>query len=152
MDENNINGNVNPNEEVVNEQPTQTTPEPEVQATPEPEVQQNANQGAYEQPNQNYNQNTYNQNAYSQNNVQPANDGKATASLVCGIVSFFCCGIVLGIIAIVLGNQYMQETGDINNSKAKAGKICGIVSIALNVVVIIIYLIAMAAGVSTRYY
>ena len=142
MDENNVNNNVNPNEEtdILNEQ------QPEV--TPEPQVEDNANQGAYEQPNQN----AYNQNAYNQNNVQPANDGKATASLVCGIVSFFCCGIVLGIIAIVLGNQYMQETGDINNSKAKAGKICGIISIALNVVVIVIYLIAIAAGVSTRYY
>ena len=42
--------------------------------------------------------------------------------------------------------------GDINNSKTKAGKICGIISIALNVVVIVIYLIAIAAGVSTRYY
>ena len=134
MDENNMNGNVNPNEENnLNQQQTQATPEqnveptPEqnVEPTPEPQVQQDADQGAYNQQNQGYNQQNQ-----GYNQAPPATDGKATASQVCGIVGFFCCGLVLGIIAVVLANQYFQETGDINNGKAKIDydfcKGCGI--------------------------
>ena len=130
MDENNIN-NVNPNEE------TNNVSEEQAPVTPEPQVQQNANQGAYNQQNQN---------VYNQNNAQPASDGKATASLVCGIVGFFCCGLVLGIIAIVMANQYFQETGDLNNGKAKAGKICGIINIVLWGIGMVIYLALIASG------
>ena len=94
MDENNVNNNVNPNEEPANEQATPVTPEPQVEPTPEPQAGPTPNQGAYNQGayNQGYNPNGYNQ-------APPQkNDGKATASMVCGIVSFFCCGLVLGFI------------------------------------------------------
>lgn len=129
MDENNINNNVNPNEE------TNNVSQEQAPVTPEPQVEQNA-----------YNQNVNTQNVNTQNNAQPAGDGKATASLVCGIVGFFCCGLVLGIIAIVLANQYFMETGDVNNGKAKAGKICGIINIVLYGIGMIIYLILIATG------
>ena len=144
MDENNVNNNVNPNEEPANEQATPVTPEPQVEPTPEPQAGPTPNQGAY---NQGYNPNGYNQ-------APPQkNDGKATASMVCGIVSFFCCGLVLGIIAIVLANQYFQETGDLENGKAKAGKICGIIGIVLWVIGIIIYVALLAGGAAAhRYY
>ena len=72
--------------------------------------------------------------------------------MVCGIVGFFCCGLVLGIIAIVLANQYFQETGDINNGKAKAGKICGIINVVLYVVIMIIYAILLASGAAAHMY
>ena len=57
-----------------------------------------------------------------------------------------------GIIAIVLANQYFQETGDINNGKAKAGKICGIINIVLYAVIMIIYAIMLASGAAAHMY
>lgn len=132
MDENNVN-NVNPNEEPVNEQPAQAAPEPQPAAEPQPQP------GPAPQPQP------------GPQAAPPATDGKATASLVCGIVSFFCGGFILGIIAVVLANSYFNETGDVNNSKAKAGRICGIVSICLSVAFLIIYFIIIATA-GTRYY
>lgn len=66
-----------------------------------------------------------------------ANNGKATASLVLGIISIVCVmgtfytswiGMILGILAIILGNKARKETpGGI----ATAGFVCGIVGTAL---------------------
>lgn len=60
-----------------------------------------------------------------------ANNGKATASLVLGIISIVCVmgtfytswiGLILGILAIILGNKARKETpGGI----ATAGFVCG---------------------------
>ena len=61
--------------------------------------------------------------------------------------------LLAGIIAIVLANQYFQETGDLENGKAKAGKICGIIGIVLWVIGIIIYVALLAGGAAAhRYY
>lgn len=69
-----------------------------------------------------------------------ANNGKATASLVLGIISivfvmgtFYTSwiGLILGILAIILGNKARKETpGGI----ATAGFVCGIVGTALRAV------------------
>ena len=102
-------------------------------------------------------QNTYsqmNQTVYTQNpNNMPKKNGKATASMVCGIVGLaVCCtGCVLGVIAIVLSYMYSQETGDYNNPSAKAGKICGIVAIPLSAFAYLFYLIYYASFFSRFY-
>ena len=53
----------------------------------------------------------------------------ATASLVCGIVGFFCCGMILGIIAIVQGRkaQSLGYTGGM----ATAGIVLGIIGLVV---------------------
>lgn len=66
----------------------------------------------------------------------PSGSGKATGALVCGILAILMCaapliGIVLGIVAIVLGGSYLKTFGA--DGKAKAGRICGIVGIVLSV-------------------
>ena len=156
MDENKINGNnfdENVNESVENvetsepvvtpepEAPTQseTTPEPEV--TPEPQVET-------EQAYSSYAQSTVEE---PQNTAQPKTDGKATASMVCGIISVIpCCWgivtLVLGIIAVVMASSYVNETGDVDNSKAKAGKICGIIGIIGSVIGLIYVFVLLANG------
>jgi len=54
------------------------------------------------------------------------------AGMVCGIVSFFFGGWILGIVGLVLSLQGAKRTpAGVNNSYAKIGKICSIISIAL---------------------
>lgn len=142
LNENNVEENVEETVETneVEEQKVETTPEPEVQPTsepqptPQPQVEQNNNQAGY-----------------NQNANKPNTEGKATASMVCGIISVIpCCwGIVtliLGIIAVVLANQYTQMTGDVENSKAKAGKICGIIGIVGSAIGLIVSIAVLASG------
>ncbi len=71
----------------------------------------------------------------------PVTDGKATASLVCGILSVFCLGILTGIPAIILGHisrkNIQQSGGRLQGSgMAMAGLILGYVSVALSVLFI----------------
>lgn len=69
--------------------------------------------------------------------MENKSNGKATASLVLGIISlvfiFFgtyaLAGIVLAIIGLVLGIQAKKE--DPNDSKAKAGVILSIIGLSL---------------------
>lgn len=63
--------------------------------------QQQYNQQQYNQPNNYNNYNNYAPNQYQQ--PQDNSRGLAIASLVLGIVSFFCCGSVCSIVGIVLG-------------------------------------------------
>ena len=70
--------------------------------------------------------------------MQNKADGKAIASLICGIVGLFIFGIVFGIIAIVLSNKSIQTNGP--TGVAKAGKILGIICI-------IFFFIALIAGI-----
>ncbi len=81
------------------------------------------------------------------NYVQPE-DGKATASLVLGIVGLLCCA-PCGIVAIVLAKQ-AQNAGN-TSGKAKAGFILGIIAVVLWAIGIIINLAtggAMLSGIT----
>ena len=72
---------------------------------------------------------------------QPPTDGKATASLVFGILSILCFGILAGIPAIILGHI---SRGQINRSMGRltgggmalAGLIMGYVSIAITLLIV----------------
>lgn len=67
-----------------------------------------------------------------------ASSGKATASLVLGILSFLCCPIVFSVLAIVLGQQAKNEIAAnpalSGEGFAQAGVILGIVSLVLAVI------------------
>jgi len=67
---------------------------------------------------------------------QPAQSGKATASLVLGIIGIFICPIVLSVLAIVFGvqsrNEIMNSGGRIKgHGMATAGLVLGIVGLVL---------------------
>ncbi|MDR0824903.1 MAG: DUF4190 domain-containing protein [Prevotella sp.] len=62
--------------------------------------------------------------------------GRATASVVCGIVGFFIAGIILGPIAILLG--YSAKKQGYQGTKAKAGIILGIVAFACGALVLLL--------------
>lgn len=70
----------------------------------------------------------------------PGGRGKATASLICGIVGLLVCGLILGIVAVVLGRQAQAEGQ--RGGSAKAGEVLGYIDIALWAVVLIIYFAA----------
>lgn len=74
--------------------------------------------------------------------------GKATGSLVCGIIGLFFCGLILGIIAIVLGTgakKAMQQSGNFDGQgMATAGVVLGIIDLILHVVIAIIYIAALS--------
>ncbi len=79
------------------------------------------------------------------------NQTLAIVSLVMGILSFVCGGIFLAIPAIVTG--YMQKNNIKNNpaeygggTMANIGMIIGIVNVALTVLILIIYIILIAAN------
>lgn len=61
--------------------------------------------------------------------------GFAITSLVTGIVSFFCFGIILGILAIVFGG--VAKSKGYQGGMATAGMILGIVGIAIYIVTLI---------------
>jgi hypothetical protein len=67
---------------------------------------------------------------------QPAQSGKATASLVLGIIGIFICPIVLSVLAIVFGVQSRNEITNSGgrlkgHSMATAGLVLGIVGLVL---------------------
>jgi len=72
----------------------------------------------------------------------PQGNKKALWSMIVGILSLICCGIVTGIVAIVLSQQAKREiaaSGGMQTGagQAQAGFILGIIGIALSVVGII---------------
>ncbi len=83
-------------------------------------------------------------------------NGKATASLVLGIVGLFVCPLICSAIALILGSQAKKEiaaSGGMmsGESAATAGIVLGWVGIALSLVAILIWviLIAVASSQST---
>lgn len=58
-------------------------------------------------------------------------DNKAIGSLVCGIIGFFVFGLILGIIALVLGFQVRKTAprGTTSRGMATAGIVLGIVDL-----------------------
>jgi hypothetical protein len=80
--------------------------------------------------------------AYSPPPPQPEG---ATGSLVCGILSLFIpvVGLVLGIIAIVLGNRARKEP---NGGLGTAGFVLGIIGTVLNAISVVWIIIAIVAA------
>ncbi|MGN0463023.1 MAG: DUF4190 domain-containing protein [Ruminococcus sp.] len=93
------------------------------------------------QNNYNYNQQNGYQNGYNQPQQyyqEPADNSKglAIASLVLGIVSFFCCGSVCSIVGLVLGIM-SRKKNPVNNGMATAGIVLSIIALVLWLVVVI---------------
>ena len=73
-------------------------------------------------------------------------DSSATVSLVLGILSLFCCGIILGPIAYFVGNSARQRIlasgGAIGGEgMANAGRILGIIGAILSVLFIVFWVL-----------
>ena len=98
--------------------------------------------------------------AYQPPQAQPGPSGKATASLVCGLIGMFmglcCCGmgvfgIATSVIAIVLGAQevraiYEGRSDPAGLGQARAGKLLGIFGIVFNLLAlgaVMVYYIAI---------
>lgn len=80
---------------------------------------------------------------------QPENSGKAVASLVISIVSLFVC-MFLGIVGIVLGHLALKDIRDsggalTGDGLAKAGIIIGWIDVALSILLMCIWMGAIAA-------
>lgn len=99
---------------------------------------------------QNYQQNnlngTYpNNDYYNQQQFAPvdAGEGKASASMICGILSLFM-GPILSIVSLVLASMYKKSGNGQNASKVKVGKICSWISI-VSYVAFILFVFAGSA-------
>lgn len=77
-------------------------------------------------------------------------DSLATASLILGVLSFFSCPLVLGIVSIVLASRSALYSGGVSLPYAKAGRICGILGMIFGVGVRLLYWILSVAGIVTR--
>ena len=81
-------------------------------------------------------------------------NGGAVAALVLGILALVTgCGIILGPIAIVIGNNAVVAAREgrapaSSAGLATAGKICGIVATCLGGLVLLFYLLIMVIGLA----
>lgn len=140
----------------------------------QPYGSQNYSAQDYQQP---YGSNDYNQNNYNQNNYQsdyqtytdynqpyqapqytnsyPVEDssanGMAIASLVLGIVSFFCCGLPCSVVGLILGIISKKRKPE-NNGKATAGIVLSIIALVLWAIIVIFNFVAGSSFMSTSYY
>lgn len=105
-------------------------------------------QGGQYNPNQQMNQPINQPYQYQQFQEQPES-GKnfAVASLVLGIVSFFCCGTICSILGIIFGVISKQRQKE-NNGMATAGIVLSIIALVLGIVFSII---AFATGLLDAY-
>lgn len=109
----------------------------------------------YQQPQQN---NYYNNQGYQQpyNNYQPPvptqpkdnSKNLAIASLVLGIVSFFCCGSVCSIVGIVLGAVSRKKKPN-ENGMATAGIVLSIIALVLWAIYFVVYVCVLGGTIST---
>jgi hypothetical protein len=81
-----------------------------------------------------------------------AGSGNGTLILVLGILSILFCGVVLGPIAWVMGNNALAaiNAGQGNPSELgtiTAGRICGIIGTILSALILIVYVAAFAIGI-----
>ena len=78
--------------------------------------------------------------------------GRATAALVCGILSIFACPIVLSIVSLVLASQAkrdIRERPDLyeGTGLATAGQACAIVGLVFNCIMgAVFFAVGMAEG------
>lgn len=99
----------------------------------QPVEPQNAN-GAPQEPNY-YNAPQYNVPAQNQKPPREPGNGLAIAGMVCGIVSLFCYGFILGILGIVFG-AVAKSKGN-KGGMATAGIVCGVIGAGLWLLLII---------------
>ena len=81
--------------------------------------------------------------SFDNQSVGPRPYPRGTLILVLGILSFFICGIILGIVAFVMGNNAIKEIDRnpgaySNRSVVNAGRICGAIGAALSVVLLLV--------------
>jgi uncharacterized membrane protein len=89
---------------------------------------------------------------YSQGQPAAPQNGLGTAALVMGILQFFCLGTIGSILAIIFGKMGMNKADQglaTNRGSAKAGFVLGIIGLILAVIGTIIYIVVIAAAVST---
>lgn len=80
-------------------------------------------------------------------------NGKAIASLVCGIGQFVIGGPIAAIAAVILGHQArrrIRETGERGDGMARAGLILGYIGLVLTVLVVLIVVLGSAARPGVR--
>jgi len=83
----------------------------------------------------------------------PQTNQKAMWSMILGILSLVCCGLLAGIPALILGNSAQKEIAASGGAQsgegmAKAGVILGWISIALSILGLIF---AITTGALTDY-
>ncbi len=114
-----------------------------------PQFEQAQQVPQYGQPQ--YSQPQYGQPQYPQYPQQPGygqpkpsepGKGMATASLVLGILSFFCFAYVSGILGIIFG--IVAKNQGYKGKSATAGIICGAVGIVLNIILSVVGISLMA--------
>ena len=78
--------------------------------------------------------------------IDPSAKSNATAALVCGILGMVIpfVGIVLAIIAIVLGNSARKRLPEAERGMATAGWILGIIGLVIAVIVVIFFILAIS--------
>lgn len=78
---------------------------------------------------------------------KPVDDGGATVSLVCGILSLLVpfVGLPLGIVAIVTGRHVRADAAHPNRGMAMAGFVCGIIGTVFGALGLI-YLAVLIGG------
>lgn len=81
------------------------------------------------------------------------NNQKALWSMILGIVSLVCCGLLTGIPAIILGHMGKKEIdaapGQSGRGMAQAGFIMGIIGTVLSIVGIIVYVAFIGFAISS---
>ena len=120
------------------------------------------NQENYHEPGQqqqNYQQQFYQQQAYQQMPQYTPGHGAGIASMICGILSIVFCwcygivGLVLGIVALAMYSKSKRMNNGFITGMAKAGMVCGIIGSILSGLMLVYFIIAIAAGVlSTSLY
>ena len=97
--------------------------------------------------NNNYN-NGYNNNYNGYNPTPPAH-GMAIGSLVCGIISFFCCG-PLAIVSLILHIMAKKEGN--TEGITTAGLVLSIISLCFMLIGIIYYIVLILLGLSIGFW
>lgn len=74
--------------------------------------------------------------------IQPQTNTKATGSLICGIISLVCFGVVLGAVAIVLGVMARNEiTASGGAQKGEGMAVAGIITGAVGALLTVVWLV-----------
>ena len=85
--------------------------------------------------------------------ASPQSSGRATATLICGILAITCTGLVTGIPAIILGAMELKaikagRSPEIGGSITKLGLILGAVGTLLSILALLAFIAIVALGVS----